>query len=462
MRYHFPNTLAFRLTLWYAGLFILFTGAAFLLFYLTIDSILDRRIHEDLVDDIKEFRLLFETEGEIRLRSELKREAATEDLESVFIRLFDPDGNLVFATDLSAWSEQEINRLPASSNTAVFLKVSMAEGDEYASIVSGPLGDGFQLQVGESLEEKNDFMGLLLGIFGGTFLLSIPLGTFAGWFMAKRAMRGIEAVSQAAIDVAQGRLDRQVEVRPHGEEIHRLVDTFNVMVGRLNHLVSGMREMTDNIAHDLRSPLGRIRAEAEQALSSAESVDDHKKAEVGILEECDRLLHMINTTLDVAETEAGVLDLDKHETDISLILHDACELFEPLAEDKGIEMTCRIESDCRVTGNNSYLQRMLANLLDNALKYTKPDGRVGIKLEKDGGKILINVSDTGAGIEEDDQKRVFDRFFRCDTSRSESGCGLGLSLARAIARAHGGDIIITSNPDGGSIFTVTLPMQATV
>jgi signal transduction histidine kinase len=309
----------------------------------------------------------------------------------------------------------------------------MADGESVARLASGPVGHGYQMQVGESLEDKDDFMNVLVSIFGGAFLLSIVLGTLAGWFMARQALRGVEEVSCAAIDVAHGKLDRRVEVTTKGEEIERLVDTFNTMVERLRGLISGMREMTDNIAHDLRSPLARIRIGAEQALSSAVTIEDHEKAQVSTLEECDRLLHMINTTLDVAETEVGAAELEWQETDLSRIVLDACELYEPLAEDKGISIDHEVEPGCRIEGNIPYLQRMLGNLLDNALKYTRPKGRVGVKLKKNGKDIQIKVSDTGVGIEPEAQQRVFDRFYRCDQSRSEPGCGLGLPLPAHMA-----------------------------
>lgn len=452
-----PNTLASRLTFWYAVIFVLFSTTAFLLFYFSVDSILDDQLQEDLFEDIEEFRLLYQSEGKVRLLVELEREVLMEDQATVFFRLLDSNGKRIFSSNLDAWDETEIEKLPRQSDAIIFAEVSMADEGESAVTASGPLGGGIQMLVGEALEDKNDFMEVLVKLFAGIFPLLISLGAFAGWIMAKQALRGVEAVSRAAIDVANGKLDRRVVVSAKGEEIQRLVQTFNTMVDRLRSLISGMRGMTDNIAHDLRSPLGRIRAGAEQALSSAVTLEDHKKSAVNTLEECDRLLHMINTTLDVAETEAGAVDLDKQETDISQIVLDACELYEPVAEDKGIRITHKIELGCRVLGNISYLQRMLGNLLENSLKYTRKQGEIDIKLERQGREVLIKVADTGVGIEADDQLRVFDRFFRCDASRTEPGCGLGLSLARAIARAHGGDISLSSDTNTGTVFTIALP-----
>jgi len=182
-----------------------------------------------------------------------------------------------------------------------------------------------------------------------------------------------------------------------------------------------------------------------------------KTAAANTLEQCDKLLQYINATLDVAEAEAGVSTSQNEPVDISTVTSDACELFETIAEEKNIMITARLEPGCTVSGNRQNLQRMIANILDNALKYTPVSGKVGIFLDKDGNNIKITVSDTGIGIPASVQQRVFDRYFRCDQSRTEAGCGLGLSFARAVARSHNGDITLTSTPGIGSEFTIIIP-----
>ncbi len=451
-----PATLAARLTLGYTGVFILLSMLVFMIFYFVIDSVFDHRMKDQLVEDVQEYRDIMACQGITRLLQELAGESQAENHEQFFFSLYDPEGNRVFSTNLSSWNETQLNRIAKPSETIRVTDMQMAEDDEQAAIAYGSLADDYYLITGESLEDKKDFMELMIKVFMATIPILILLGATAGWVMARHALRGVEEVSRAAIDVAQGNLDRRVAVSHQGEEIQRLVDTFNAMAERLLALITGMRGMTDNIAHDLRSPLARIRAGAEQALTRAVSVEEHQRAAVNTLEECDRLLHMINTTLDVAETEAGVVQLRTSETDLSQITLDACELYEPLAEDKNISISREIESGCTVKGNTSYLQRMFANLLDNALKYTPAKGKISVKLNKNGAEVFISVTDTGVGINSREQHKVFDRFFRCDASRSEPGCGLGLSLARAIAQAHGGDIKLDSKIGAGSTFTVIL------
>ena len=175
------------------------------------------------------------------------------------------------------------------------------------------------------------------------------------------------------------------------------------------------------------------------------------------IEECDRLLDMINTMLVISKTEAGVNKLDTQEMDIGAVVRDACELFRAPAEDKDLRLVCDAPGNFSISGDTRLIQRMIANLLDNAIKYTPAGGSIEMTVSTVNDAAAITVKDTGVGISEKDMPRIFERFYRCDPSRSEAGIGLGLSFARAIARAHGGDITVTSIPDQGSTFTVTLP-----
>jgi signal transduction histidine kinase len=176
------------------------------------------------------------------------------------------------------------------------------------------------------------------------------------------------------------------------------------------------------------------------------------------IEECDRLLDMINTMLMISKTESGVDKLSREEIDLAGLVREACELFEPIAEDKRVDLSCDVPNKSYLVGDNRMIQRMLSNLLDNAIKYTPVGGTVSVSLsENDERDAVITIEDTGIGISPSDLTRIFDRFYRCDQSRSKPGIGLGLSLARAIARAHGGEITATSTPNQGSTFTATLP-----
>jgi signal transduction histidine kinase len=202
--------------------------------------------------------------------------------------------------------------------------------------------------------------------------------------------------------------------------------------------------------------VARIRAAAEMALHDGISNSGWTALATNTTEECDRLLAMINTTLDIAEAESGAAKLKICQVDLVDVIADACDLFQAIAEDKGVSLVVDLPQSCRIQGDLQRLQRVVANLLDNALKYTSCGGSISIRLVDESQRIYLSITDTGVGISAQELPKIFQRFYRCDWSRSEFGNGLGLSLALAFVRAHGGDITVTSNPGKGSTFTVIL------
>ena len=457
--FRLPTSLSGRLTLWYGASLASLLSVALFALYLAVATVLDISMDEDLEEDIGEFSVLYRQSGTDAVIREMQREVVGDEHEQVFLRLFRGSGKLLYTTDLRHWRALQDSPAPLNSNKEILLYSREFEGQEAPTrIVIGAIGDDLWLQIGESVEENQEILELLLWTSLAMLGLVLPLACAVGWAVSRQAVRGIVAVTRAATDIEQGQLDSRVSVRAYGDEVVQLVQTFNAMAERIRSLIAEMREMTDNIAHDLRSPLARIRAISEVALSCEVSAQQYQQAAADTLEECDRLLQLINTTLDVAEAEAGMGGTVREEVDISRLTEDACELFEPVAEEKGIRLSLELESGCRLRGNIHHLQRMLANLLDNALKYTPEAGSVAVKLARDTRGVNITVADTGIGIPEAEQSRVFDRFFRCDQSRSRKGCGLGLSYSRAVARAHGGDITLVSIPAKQSTFTVSLPV----
>ena len=315
------------------------------------------------------------------------------------------------------------------------------------------------MQIGKSLEDDQRFMGAFRERFFVLMATLMVFGGLIGWFMARRAMSGIEEVTRTAVEISAGAIERRVPLKSRGTEIDSLATTFNDMLDRIHGLIHGMREMTDNIAHDLRSPITRIRGVAEMALTSGESMDEYENMAANTIEECDRLLEMIETMLDISELEAGAGNLARAEVDMTRVVEEACELFQPPAEDKGIAVVVEVSTGALVYGDIQRLQRMVANLLDNAIKYTPPEGTVTVSTDGDESMVFVEVKDTGIGISGEDFSNIFERFYRCDPSRSDAGVGLGLSLVMAIARSHGGDVAVTSSPGKGSTFTVSLPRK---
>ncbi len=296
--------------------------------------------------------------------------------------------------------------------------------------------------------------------FGASLAILIVLSTGVGWFMAKRALSGVEEVTRAAVDITNGALDRRVPVRGRQDEIDLLAETFNTMVERIQDLIGQMSEITENIAHDLRSPITRMRGIAEIALTGKTSDEEHVAMAGIIVEECDRLLGMINAMLDISEAESGLMKLDAQNVDLAILLRDVCDLFQPLAEDRSIAIAIESPESASVPGDLKKLQRVFSNLVDNALKYTPTGGSVAITIEEKTNYTVVTVKDTGSGIPEQDLQHIFDRFFRGEKSRSAAGNGLGLSLAQAFVLIHGGTITAANVPGQGSQFAVILPRSA--
>ncbi|MFQ5668205.1 MAG: ATP-binding protein [Candidatus Binatia bacterium] len=456
------GTVTFRLTLWYAGLFGGLSLAGFLLVYMSLTSSLSQRTDEELASTAKEFEALYTSHGIDALRAEFQREAQSRGIRRVFFRLLSPGHEVVAASDLTAWRALRTTPfdLPARSPGGVaFTTISLPEHPHDVRLVLKQVPDGRMLQIGTTLRDDEVLMEKYRDTFGTVLGVMLLCGGLVGWFLAKWSMSGVERVTQTAVRISQGDLSLRVPLGNEGREIEHLASAFNRMLERIQALVGELKEVTNNIAHDLRSPVTRIRGMAESTLL-AEQQDVHAYREMAgaVVEESDRLVEMINTMLEIAQTESGVASIATPVVDVRQIIRDAQELFLPVAEDKGVRLEMDLPSTpMTVLGDLPRLQRTVANLLDNAIKYTPAHGTVTLAVRGDGPRVSIEFRDTGIGIGEAELRHIFDRFYRGEKSRSSPGSGLGLSLALAVVRAHGGDITVSTTPGKGSTFTVHLP-----
>jgi signal transduction histidine kinase len=261
--------------------------------------------------------------------------------------------------------------------------------------------------------------------------------------------------------IRTGRTDERVPLSADADTndaIDELTTLFNAMLDRIEGLVTAMRGALDNVSHDLRTPLARLRGTAEMALASAPNVDRDRDALADCVEETDRVLVMLNTLMDISEAESGALQLKREPVRMADIATRAVDLYRDVADAKGVTITAHATSDIVVLADATRLQQVAANLIDNAVKYTPPGGSVDVDVLQANGRAQLRVRDSGIGIPTDEVPRIWERLFRGDASRTERGLGLGLSLVKAIVEAHGGAVEVTSEPGRGSTFTVSLPV----
>jgi signal transduction histidine kinase len=331
------------------------------------------------------------------------------------------------------------------------------DGDEStghgtAIVRSVTLDSGLILVVGRDVVERRGYTAIILQWFliavGGILVFSLV----AGLVTANRVLRRIDSITVASNKIMSGNLSERIPVTRRNDEFDALSHSLNLMLDRIEHLMQGLKEVTDNVAHDLKTPLTRLRNKAESALRDGQGEEARKQALETTLVESDRLIKTFNALLMIARAEAGALSSAFSEIDLSAVAADVAELYTPLAEDEGIELVSDIAPQVRIRGNRELIGQALVNLIENALKYFEPrdgrSGRIAVTVRRLGPRIVIEVADNGPGIPPEDRLRVVERFVRLEKSRTEPGSGLGLSLVAAVARLHRGEFRIEDNAPG--------------
>lgn len=322
------------------------------------------------------------------------------------------------------------------------------------------LFDGTVLEGARSTEEISSALRELFRLQGAIFLVLLAIGIPCGWMLSRQMLAGVVAVSDAALRISRdGDFDCRVAKRGGSTEIRDLVDAFNTMNDNNKKLFNEVRSVTDNVAHELKTPLTRLRGAAELTLGDRNSGEAAGELAAIVSEECGEMLELINSLLEITRTESGLAGLKSEPVELSEQLRRAHELFLPVAEDLGVEFALELpEHPVSVRADRVRLQRVFSNLIDNALKFSDRGGKVTLRLAAEADCAVVSVADTGCGIAASELPHIFERLYRCDASRSRPGNGLGLALAAAIVRALGGQLLAVSAPGNGSTFTVRLPL----
>jgi signal transduction histidine kinase len=428
------RTFGLRIAIWYATLFVIGSILIVFLTYVLTASSLAQRDHQIIEQKLGEYALVY-AQGGIRPLIDTIQVEQRSLPERLYVRVVDHGAEVVVVGMPDGWDPSTLE------------------------LVSQRMSDGTLVQVGKSSESRNELLARFRAALGLVTLSIVVLALTGGWVATQSAVQPIRRLTGAVRHIiATGRTDERMPVSTYDDAINELTALFNVMLDRIEGLVRGMRGALDNVSHDLRTPLTRLRGTAEMALAAQPDLDRYREALADCVEESDRVLVMLNTLMDISEAESGAMPLHRAPVPLAEIVERAVDLYREVADAKGVTLVAKA-ADAVADADRVRIEQVAANLLDNAVKYTPSGGRVTIEAASEDGRALLRVSDTGAGIPADEVPRIWERLFRGDASRTERGLGLGLSLVKAIVEAHGGTVAVTSEVGQGTTFTVSLPQS---
>jgi signal transduction histidine kinase len=422
-----------RLGLWYATLFVLGSILIVLLTYVLTSASLAQRDQQILQAKLGEYATVYARRGMSGLVDTVQAEQRTAP-ERLYVRVVD------------------------RGREAVLL--SMPEGWDVSTLEtrSVRLLDGTLVEVGKSSEARLDLLGRFRATLGLVTLSIVILALYGGWLATQSAVQPIRRLTYAVRRIiATGRTDERVPAGGNDDAIHELTVLFNAMLDKIEGLVRSMRGALDNVSHDLRTPLTRLRGTAELALAGPDDLERYREALADCVEESDRVMVMLNTLMDISEAESGAMPLTRERVMLAEVVDRAIELYRDVADARDVTLHIEADPDAIVFADRVRLEQVAANLLDNALKYTPDGGDVFVKAATEGDRATLMIRDTGIGIPAGELPRIWDRLFRGDASRTERGLGLGLSLVKAVVEAHGGTVTVNSQSGRGSTFVVSLP-----
>jgi signal transduction histidine kinase len=446
------RTTAFQLTLVYLLVFVLFAASLLGYFALNTRRLINEQITRTVTAEIGRLREQY-TEAGIRglvLIIDLRSRRPGSSLYLVTT----PNGEALAGNvgslqpgvlDHPGWLETSYRRIEATEEVEHRALVEVVE-----------LPGGFRLLVGRDLEERERIYGIISNAGRWSFALVVVLGLAGGFFVSRRVLKRIDAMTETAHTIMAGDLSGRLPIAGTGDELDRLADNVNAMLERIEALMRGLKEVSDNIAHDLKTPLTRLRNRCEQALRGAKGDGDYRGALESTIAESDELIRTFDALLMIARAESGHARDNMVQFDAAEIARDVGELYEPLADEKGLALRVEAPLAAPVHGNRELVSQALANLVDNAIKHAGPEAsrnngapaEIVVAAGADGERITLSVADRGPGIPDADRGRVVERFVRLEQSRSQPGSGLGLSLASAVARLHGGELKLEDNHPG--------------
>jgi len=463
------RTVVFRLTVWHT---LFFAGALIVVFIFSkmmLSANHIKMIDQSLFLETQDFDTDLKNDGIEELKNDIYEDAEKEGLRRVFYRVLSSNLEEIKSSDLREWKHLDLKELKelaqfSVSNKIAYRTIVFPDKQFNVRVISRIIGNGkYVLQIGKVIHDNEIIIARYNKILGGIIIVMLFCGAFLGWWVTKKTMASVEHITQTALRIGKDGFKHRVQMGNQGEEIDRLASAFNNMLDRIEVLMLDLRDVTNNVAHDLRTPITRIRGISETTLQNKENIEDYREGYESILEECNYLQNLINTILEISEIDSGIKKGRKTKIELVDLVKKGYELFLPVAEDKSIQLEFKSSDDpIYISGDAPQLQRIVSNLLDNALKFTKENGNVLIEVKKMEDNAKISVQDTGIGIDTANLTRIFEKFYRIESSRSTPGSGLGLSWIKSILSTTDGTISVQSTLGQGSTFTVHIPLLTSV
>ncbi len=438
------HTSAMRMALRYAGLYAVLMTVALSILYWASSRYVDEQISAGLQQRLVELLRIDREQGRQRLLEALKAQQSIAGHYHPRFLLVMPNGKKV-AGNLNGWPpDLQADGRVINVWIADQLISKAGDPDGYWPMIAQTLPDGSRLLLAQSLQQAEELQELILYTILLILIGSVCLALAMGWFMGRSLLARIDHINHTAKAIAAGHLAQRVPVSDRNDEFDELAEQLNHMLKRIEQLLSGMRQVTDNIAHDLRRPLSRLRNRLEITLLEPRDPEEYRQVLTETITDTDDLIRTFNALLEIAQAEAGSFRGEWKVVDMSALLNRLGELYQELAESQGKQLMINVQAGIKITGNRHLLAQAISNLLDNAIKYSPANGKIHLLATEK----MIQISDNGPGIPEQQYERVLDRFVRLDNARSSQGNGLGLSLVKAVSELHNAVVRLKANQPG--------------
>lgn len=458
----------FRLVAWFCAGFIVLSLLLFAFISLQLIASIGLKQRQFLLEMASHYGDIASDQGVESLVKHLGSEPGEPFRNWSFILIQDRDGSVSYVSLPESWEavspagiieefRKQKGKWRKVRGRGWFRGEEKADWDDLLEISSSKIAGGCILYFGFSSEEVQETLSRLLDLFLKFLIFTLGIALLGGIFFTWRSLVPLKGLLAAVQKVESGRLDARVACRGSGDDLDKLAGRFNTMLSKIERLITAMGESLDNLSHDLKTPLARMRVTIEKAVGDDGTREQMLNALLDCGEETEALDRTINALMDISEAETGTMTLNPEKISLNRLIESLCDVYQLPAGEKEVLLVPRVAEGLEITADAPRLYQLMANLVDNGVKYTPSHGTVTITAGKTDGGVIITVEDTGPGIPEEEMPRIFERLYRGDKSRSEKGLGLGLALVQAVVRAHRGEISVTNLEPGGTCFAVTLP-----